>query len=247
MMPTSFALALLAVIGFPPLPARTLPAATALGDGHTIERHLARGDDHRYFVAAAAGDCIHLIVEQHGVDVIVQTRDRAGNPIADFNDEVRQDGEEHVELVADASGIYSVTIRASSVAIASGRYAIRITGRHPATDADRSMQQSRRLRTAAARLDDQGRFAEGRALLERALRLSEAHRGPEDADVALLLYQLAGNALEQRDDVRSQQLDERAIAIFDKVKGAGHPLSAMARVRLAVLYERAGQEPAAEA
>jgi CHAT domain-containing protein len=198
-------------------------------------------------VAAAAGDCIHLIVEQHGGDLIVQTRDRAGNPIADFNDEVRRDGEEHVELVADASGIYSVTIRASSVAIASGRYAIRIAGRHPATDADRAMQQSRRLRTAAARLDDQGRFAEGRALLERALRLSEAHRGPEDADVALLLYQLAGNALEQRDDVRSQQLDERAIAIFDKVKGAEHPLSAMARLRLAVLYERAGQQPAAEA
>jgi CHAT domain-containing protein/tetratricopeptide (TPR) repeat protein len=247
MMSTIFALVLLAVVGLPPLPARTLPEATRLEDGRTIERRVATGDDHRYFVAAAAGDCIHVIVEQHGVDLIAQTRDRSGNPIADFNDEVRREGEEHVALVADASGIYSVMIRAASVANAAGRYTIRIAVRHAATDADRSMQQSRRLRTAAARLDDDGRFAEGRALLERALRLSEANRGTEDADVARLLYQLSGNALEQRDDVRALQLDERAIAIFDKVKGAGDPLSAMARSRLAVLYERTGREPAAEA
>src|SRR5215467_11058365 len=121
MMPRSVTLALLALIGFPPLPARTLPEATSLEDGRSIERRLTGGDDHRYFVAAAAGECIHLIVEQHDGDLIVQTRDRAGNPIADFNDEVRRDGEERVELVADAAGIYSVTIRASSVAIASGR------------------------------------------------------------------------------------------------------------------------------
>jgi hypothetical protein len=54
MMPTSVVLSLLALIGFPPLPARTLPEAGALEDGHTVERRLARGDDHRYFIAAAA-------------------------------------------------------------------------------------------------------------------------------------------------------------------------------------------------
>ena len=247
MMPRHFTFALLAAIGIPPLSARTLPVASTLEDGRRIERQLTRDDDHRYFVVMDAGECIHVIVEQHGADVVVETRDRAGNAIAEYDDEVRRDGEEHVDLVAEASGSYTVAIRASSAANVAGRYAIRIAHRHTATDADRAMQESHRLRTMAARRDADGRFAEGQALLERALRLSESTRGPDDADVALIVYQLAGNAMAQRDDVRAQSLDERAIAIFDRVWGAGHPYTAMARSRLAMLYERAGQGPAADA
>jgi len=247
MMPGRFTFALLAAAVMPTLPARTLPAAWALEDGRTIERHLARGDDHRYFVTAAAGDCIRLVIEQQGVDVIVQTRDSVGNPIADFDDEVRREGEEHVDLVAEAPGVYSVAIRTSTSAVTSGRYAIRIARRRAATADDRAMQESRRLRTMAARLEANGGFAEGQALLERALRLSESVQGPEGDDVASLLYQLAGNAMARRDDARSQSLVERAIAIFDRVRGPEHPYSAMARSRLATLYERAGQRPAAEA
>jgi CHAT domain-containing protein/tetratricopeptide (TPR) repeat protein len=244
--PRRFAIALFAAAGIPPLPARTLPASAALEDGRTIERRLTGYDDHRYFVTVAAGDCIRLVIEQHGVDVVVQTRDRAGNPIADFDDEVRREGEEYVDLVSEASGVYSVAIRTSFPTLLPGRYAIRIASRRAATDADRAMHESRRLRTMAARLDADGRFAEGQALLERALRLSESV-GPEAIDVAMVLHQLAGNALAQRDDARAQPLVERAIAIFDRVWGPGHPYVAMARSRLAALYERAGQRPAAEA
>src|SRR5262249_11680216 len=123
MMPRHFTFALLAAIGIPGLPARTLPVASTLDHGRTIERRLPREDDHRYFVMMDAGECLHVIVEQHGADVVVETRDRAGNAIAQFDDEVRRDGEEHVDLVANAAGTYSVAIRASSVAIVSGRYA----------------------------------------------------------------------------------------------------------------------------
>jgi CHAT domain-containing protein len=245
--PRRFAVALFAAAGVPPLPARTLPVSAALEDGRAIERRLASGDDHRYFVTVAAGDCIRLVIEQHGVDVVVQTRDRAGSPIADFDDEVRREGEEYVDLVAEASGVYSLAIRTSFQTSVPARYAIRIASRRTATDADRAMQESRRLRTMAARVDAGGRFAEGQALLERALRLSESVGGPEAVDVAMVLHQLAGNALAQREDARSQPLVERAIAIFDRAWGPGHPYAAMARLRLAALYERAGQRPAAEA
>ena len=114
MMPRHFTFALLAAIGIPPLSARTLPVASTLEDGRRIERQLTRDDDHRYFVVMDAGECIHVIVEQHGADVVVETRDRAGNAIAEYDDEVRRDGEEHVDLVAEASGSYTVAIRASS-------------------------------------------------------------------------------------------------------------------------------------
>src|SRR5262245_9853370 len=125
-MSKRFAIAMLAAIGIPPLPARTLPDAMPLEDGQTVERRVSRGDDHRYFVAAAAAECVHVIVEQRGVDVVVETRDRAGNPIAEINDEVRPNGEEHVDLVAGAAGVYSLAVKASPAANPSGGYTIRI-------------------------------------------------------------------------------------------------------------------------
>lgn len=230
-----------------PLPARRVPDISTLTDGRTIERHLSRGDDHQYRLKLRAGECVRVIVEQRGIDVAVQTRDGVGNLIADIDDEIRSRGEEQVALVADVSGTYTVGIMASSVAATAGSYAIRIAGRRTAIEDDRLRQDSRRLRTAAARLEADGRFEEGRHLLERALALSERAHGSDHTDVAMVLFRLTENALETRDDARARPLIQRAIAIYETAWGANHPYAAMARARLAAVDQRAGDGPKAEA
>jgi tetratricopeptide (TPR) repeat protein len=65
--------------------------------------------------------------------------------------------------------------------------------------------------------------------------------------VAIVQFDLAGNALETQDNARSRDLYERAVQTFDKVLGAAHPYAAMARSRIALLDERAGQALKAEA
>jgi CHAT domain-containing protein len=99
----------------------------------------------------------------------------------------------------------------------------------------------------AASREAEGRFDEGRPLLERALDLSERARGSEDTDVAMVLFQLADNALETRDDARARSLIHRAIGIFERSWGAEHPYTAMALARLAAIDQRAGDGPKAEA
>ena len=90
-------------------------------------------------------------------------------------------------------------------------------------------------------------YEAARPLFERAITISEAVRGPDDVFIGMLLHDLAGGALETRDDGRAELLQRRALAIFDKAWGDGHPYSAMARLRIAVLLHIAGQRAQAEA
>ena len=244
-------LAVSVLAGFPtalaPLPSRQVPNVSKLVEGRTFERQLARGDDHRYQLVLRTGECVRIIVEQRGIDVVVETRDGAGNIIAEVDDEIRPHGQEQIDLTADVSGIYTVAVSASPVALVTGTYAIRIQSRDEATVEDRLLQNSRRLRALAASREVDAHFDEARPLLERALTLSERARGPEDTGVAMVLFDLAENSLETRDDSRARSLIHRAIRIYEKAWGADHPYTAMARARLAAIEQRAGNGPKSEA
>ncbi len=68
--------------------------------------------------------------------------------IADFQSEMRRQGQEQIDVVADAAGTYLLAITPGP-GIDGGTYAIRMVSRRAATDADRSTQEVRALRTAA--------------------------------------------------------------------------------------------------
>ena len=219
---------------------------TAIDSGATIERHVAIGEEHLYQLTLAAGECATVIVEQRNIDVVVRTRRAGSTEDVEFQEEVRRNGQEQVDIVADEAGIYVLSI-ASGQGVYSGTYSIRVGARRPAADSDRSMHEARRLRTAALELTKAARFDEARRLFERALSLGEAARGRDDVFVGMLLHDLAGGALETRDLARAETLQRRALGIFEKSWGDGHPYSAMARMRVAVALNLAGQRLQAEA
>jgi len=212
-----------------------------------IERPIARGEEHLYQLTLARGEYVHVVVQQRGIDVVVQTRRGDGTAIADIQEEIRPQGQEDVELVADANGTYTLAVRRAIGPHDSGSYVIHIAGRRVATDGDRGIQQARSLRTDASRLESAMKLDEARSTFERALALAERVRGPEDPLLGLVLFDLAGNALERRDDAGAESLYRRAAGIFEKAWGAGHPYAAMTQSRLAVVLQHAGQGPAAEA
>jgi CHAT domain-containing protein len=222
------------------------PAVTVLESNGPIERRLAGGEEHQYQLALAAGEYASVIVEQKGIDAAISVSDIEDKPLGDFQDEITRNGEERVEIAAGRAGTYTLTIKPADGAGAPGDYTIRLAGRRAATDADRTMQESRSLRTAAGRLERRGRFDEARPLLEKALTLCESLRGPDDSYVAIVVFDLAADALESQDDAMARVLYERAIATFDRIWGAAHPYPAMARSRLGLLHQRAGQPQKAE-
>jgi CHAT domain-containing protein/Tfp pilus assembly protein PilF len=223
------------------------PADVAVLDsGALIQRRLSRGEEHRYQLMLTAGEFARVIVEQKGIDVVVTVHGADNNMIDERQEEIRRYGAERVDVVAAKEGIYTLTIVPADGAIDPGEYTIRLDSRRPAASSDRVMQESRSLRTVAVRLERAGAFDEARSMFERALRLSEAARGPDDIDVAMVIFDLAGNALEAHDDARARSLYQRAVVTFDRLWGADHPYPAMARSRLALLQQRAGQRRKAE-
>jgi len=219
---------------------------TAIDSDGAIERHVAIGEEHLYRVTLAARECAEVIVEQRGIDVVVRARREGGTDVVEFQEDVRPNGEERVDVVAEEGGAYILAI-VPSHGIYSGTYAIRIAARRAATDSDRAMNEARRLRTTALGLAKAARFDEARQLLERAITISEAARGSDDVFTGMLLHDLVGGALETRDFASAERLQRRALAIFDKSWGEGHPYAAMSRLRLAVLLLQAGQGVKADA
>jgi tetratricopeptide (TPR) repeat protein len=228
-------------------PSQNEQDVATLQAGTMIERQLSRGEEHRYRLALTAGEYVSVIVEQRGMDVTIQTRGTDEGAIADFQEEITREGQEHVEIVADKAGAYTLAIKPAIGIIEPGGYTIRVASRRIATDADRSIQEARKLRAAAAALYDNDQADKAASLLERALSLTEGVREPEDQEVADVASELAAAYLNLPDTARAEPLYQRALAIMDKTRGAGHPATAFVRSRLATLYEIAGQRPKAEA
>jgi CHAT domain-containing protein/Tfp pilus assembly protein PilF len=212
-----------------------------------IQRQIARGDEHRYRIALAAGELASIVVEQKGIDVGVLVRDESNAVVEEFQDEIRRDGEERVEIVAEKAGSYVLSIKPADGTRAQGDYLIRLDETRPASDADRRMQEARVRRTQARQLERTGKYAEARSLFEQSLAAAESVRGCDDAYVALVAFDLAGNALERLDNARSRELYARVTQILEDHWGSEHPYPAMARSRVALLDERAGERQKAEA
>ena len=219
----------------------------SLDGGDVVERGLDRGTEHRYLIALKTGEHARVIVEQRGIDVIVEIRSGDDAVVAEFEDEMRSVGEEHVDLVGDIAGSPTIVIRAAPGGALAGAYAIRVADRRPATDADRALLEARALRTAAARLDADGRFDAARLLLERALALTEAARGADDVQTAAVVAQLAAVYRRLPDNQRSEALFHRALSTMDQSIGPDHPTTAVTRSHLAQLYLNMGVRVKSEA
>jgi CHAT domain-containing protein len=223
------------------------PEISRLSPDIPIERHIAPGEQQRFHIALTATAAVSLAVEQRGIDLFVSVSDVEGQPICDFQDEIRRDGTEHVEIVASVTGTYTVMVSPAPGAVNPGNYVIRLGDARAASESERRLQQSRILRTLGQHLERNGHFNEARTLLEQSLSVAEAAPGIDDTYLAMLRFDLAGNALETQDNARSRSLYERALTTFESTWGSTHPYAAMTRSRLALLDERTGQRLKAEA
>src|SRR5262249_7811363 len=65
-----------------------------LEQGKPIERELAGGQSHAYQITLSAGQFMKVIVEQRGIDVVVELLGPDAKPIMEFNSEIRSQGQE---------------------------------------------------------------------------------------------------------------------------------------------------------
>jgi CHAT domain-containing protein/Tfp pilus assembly protein PilF len=223
---------------------QTIDPPARLEVGRAIERTLGAGAEHRYELALQQGEHAAVAALQRGLDLVVSVVAPDGSVLGQFADEVRDGQEEQAEMVAAASGIHTLTVRAAFPRATAGTYVIRLAGTRGATDDDRARQTVRTLRADYGRIVD---VQAARPVIERALALAERTRGAAPLEVAIVRRDLAHILQRGRDYAAAVSHFEQAAAAFEAALGADHPATADVWTNLAATYAGLGQRAKAEA
>src|SRR6185295_18186400 len=132
--------------------------------GAPFEKELQAGTVDSYRVVLAAGDYLHAVVEQRGVDVIAAVFDPTGRQLLQVDSPTGKEGPEPLFLVAAMPGAYRLEVRPLAPQ-SRGRYGLRIEELRPASSADRLRARAASDVAGAEALRAQG----GAGSLRRAL------------------------------------------------------------------------------
>src|SRR5829696_133764 len=94
--------------------AQSAPNPIPLELNKPIEKELSGGQSHSYAITLATGQYAHVVVDQHGIDVIVSFRRLDGGKIVEVDTPSDDRGPEPISLVADTGGTYLLQVTAPS-------------------------------------------------------------------------------------------------------------------------------------
>lgn len=98
------------------------------------------------------------------------------------------------------------------------------TGQTPAArPPQNALQEARAQSVEVQKLIEAGKFPEAQTLAEKALATREQALGPDHAEVASSLTQLASIWRNRRDLAKAETLSQRALTIAEKIPAPGHP------------------------
>jgi CHAT domain-containing protein/Tfp pilus assembly protein PilF len=220
--------------------------ATALEPGKPIERELSGGQKHTYQLALAEGQYANVIVEQRGIDVAAQLYGVDGQLIANIDFESRNQGQEKIEVVAEAAGGYRLEVEPALKKAPAGRYEILLNEVRVATGDERALQGARKLERQSVQLCRANKYDVALPLIERALAVAEKVLGPDHVYVAQLVKWMGTAYFNKGDLANAKPLFERGLTILEKSLGTEHPQTANAMRELANVYLFRGEYPRAD-
>lgn len=152
--------------------------------GQPIERELKGGETHSYRVDLQAGQFMHAVVEQKGIDVVVALVGPDGKPIVEMDSPNGAWGPERVSLITETCGSYRVDVRSDDKKAPLGHYRVEIAELRPAGLQDRDRISAERLFIEAGNTMEQPKAIEK---YERALALFRSG-GDHSGEASTLHY-----------------------------------------------------------
>ncbi|MEM7355156.1 MAG: tetratricopeptide repeat protein, partial [Acidobacteriota bacterium] len=141
---------LLAGLLLPAIGAADSPAVDLVrGDSRTAL--VAPGAVHQYAAKLAAGDFLHVIVDQEKIDLVVTAIDPSGQRLLEVDNPYGRDVAESVAFLAEVTGTHTLEIRPYPSAPAAGSYDLIVEAWRPATAADRKRATAEAATNAAHR------------------------------------------------------------------------------------------------
>ena len=117
-----------------------------------IEREMKGGESHFYEITLEANQYLNVVVEQKGIDVVVQVIAPDGKTIMEVDSPNGAQGPEPVSLITETSGRYQLKVSSLDNKASQGRYEIRLLALRVPTASDRAAVEKERLTQEAKQL-----------------------------------------------------------------------------------------------
>ncbi len=102
-----------------------------------VDREIKGGETHSFRVRLEAGQFLHALIDQEGIDLVTAIYSPDGKQITESDSRNGAWGSEPVLLVAPVAGEYRVEVRAPGNSTQTGRYKIKILAQREATATDK--------------------------------------------------------------------------------------------------------------
>ena len=139
-------------------PQRSEPAVPRLELGKPLERELAGGQSHAYSVTLSAGQYLHVVVEQRGIDVVVTLFGPAGQKLLEVDSPNGDQGPESLRWIVVTAGLHRLEVRALEQAAKPGRYEVKLVELRAATSRDRDLAAAKKLDNESESLSQKGHY-----------------------------------------------------------------------------------------
>ncbi len=127
-----------------------------LNPGIQVERELVGGQSHRYQIARSAGQYLHVVVDQRGVDVIVALRGPDGAQLMEVDGMPGSLGGEELVWEAANTGAYVLEVRARSAQARKGLYEVTLQSAVELAGRERARIAAQQLYTEGKRAQQSG-------------------------------------------------------------------------------------------
>jgi len=235
-------------------PAPNAPEAHKLEVGKPIERELKGGALHTYEIVLEVGQLLNAVVDQRGIDVVVQVIAPDGKPLMEVDSPNGTQGDEPVMLITEVAGVYRLNVASLEKGAPVGKYEIRIKELRAPTEIDRALIEKNRVLREASQLIQEvgqlygaGKYDAALPLAERVLAISEKTLGAGHPYTAYSLNELALLYYSKGDYAKAEPLFKRALAIYEKALGPDHLDVARVLENYAILLRKTNRESEAAA
>src|ERR1700730_4867643 len=166
-------------------------AVTPIEPGNPIERELHGGEKRTYEIHVDAGQFLHAVVEQLGIDVKLTLTGPDGKEISLMDSLNGNYGPEQISTIAESSGNYRLKIAAEDKSVSAGRYRVSIDSPRIPRDQDKVRVSAERLFYEAELLREQGKKEGYRDAVQKFAKALSLWRAVGDRyEEALTLYSI---------------------------------------------------------
>jgi CHAT domain-containing protein/Tfp pilus assembly protein PilF len=202
-------------------PTSPSPPASSKGAGKTtklkphkpIERELHGGETQSYKIHVKAGQFIHVVVLQEGIDVTVTLLDPSGKEIAKMDSLNEAYGPEPVSAIAEVPGDFRLNVSAGDSQ--PGRYEIQLTDLRAPGEADRTRIKAERTYMEGIDLWSKGDEQSVRGAIEKWLSASDLWQNLNDKyEQALSLFSSAAASSNLGNRKKALELYSQALPLW---------------------------------